>query len=61
MIRYIVIFLFTLLFSSCKKEPIPIINRNVNVNVVIPQNKTKMNKKKRKIKLLKIFKKKVVN
>jgi hypothetical protein len=59
MIRYIVIFLFTLLFSSCKKEPIPIINRNVNV--VIPQNKTKMNKKKRKIKLLKIFKKKVVN
>jgi hypothetical protein len=59
MIRYIVIFLFTLLFSSCKKEPIPIINRNVNV--VIPQNKTKINKKKRKIKLFKIFKKKVVN
>lgn len=55
--RYVVIFIFTLLFSSCQKEPIPIIDRYVDV--VVPHNKTKMIKKKRKIKLFKIFKKKV--
>jgi hypothetical protein len=55
----VLILSFAILLSSCEKEPIPIINKSVNVQ--LPQKKTKTIKKKRKIKLFKIFRKKVAN
>ncbi len=55
----VLILSFAILLSSCKKESIPVINKSVDV--VTQQKKTKTIKKKRKIKLFKIFRKKVAN
>jgi hypothetical protein len=55
----VLILSFAILLSSCKKESIPVINKSVYV--VTPQKKTKKIKNKRKIKLFKIFRKKVAS
>jgi len=52
----VLVLLFTLLISSCEKEPILTIKNRVEVTPV--QKKSNVNKKKRKIKLFKIFRKK---
>ena len=54
----VLVLLFTLLISSCEKEPILTINNRVEV--APEQKKPNVNKKKRKITLFKIFRKKVV-
>jgi hypothetical protein len=52
----VLVLLFTLLISSCEKEPILTVNNKVEVTPA--QKKPNVNKKKRKIKLFKIFRKK---
>jgi hypothetical protein len=52
----VLVLLFTLLISSCEKEPILTIKNRVEATPV--QKKPNVNKKKRKIKLFKIFRKK---
>ena len=52
----VLVLLFTLLISSCEKEPILTIKNGVEVTPL--QKKPNVNKKKRKIKLFKIFRKK---
>lgn len=53
----VLVFLFTLLISSCEKEPLLIINKQTKV--ITQQKKSNVSKKKRKKKLFKIFKKKL--
>lgn len=53
----VLVLLFTLLISSCEKEPIPTINNRVEVTP--KQKKPNVNKKKHKIKLFKIFRKRI--
>jgi hypothetical protein len=55
----VLVLLLASLISSCEKEPILTINNRVEV--VPAQKKPNVNKKKRKIKLFKIFRKKVVS
>ena len=55
----ILVLLFTLLISSCEKEPILTISNRVEVTPA--QKKPNVSKKKRKKKLFKIFRKKVVS
>jgi hypothetical protein len=55
----VLVLLLASLISSCEKEPILIINNRVEVAPA--QKKPNVNKKKRKIKLFKIFRKKVVS
>lgn len=55
----VLVLLFTLLISSCEKEPILTINNRVEV--VSQPKKVKVIKKKKKIKLFKNFRKKVVS
>ena len=55
----VLVLLFTLLISSCEKEPTLTINNRVEVAPT--QKKPNVNKKKRKIKLFKIFRKKIVS
>jgi hypothetical protein len=53
----VLIALFTLLINSCKKEQLPVISNRIEV--VSEQKKPKAPKKKRKVKLFRIFRKKV--
>jgi hypothetical protein len=55
----VLVLLLASLISSCEKEPILTINNRVEVAPA--QKKPNVNKKKRKIKLFKIFRKKVVS
>jgi hypothetical protein len=55
----VLVLLFTLLISSCEKEPILTISNRVEVTPV--QKKSNVSKKKRKKKLFKIFRKKVAS
>jgi hypothetical protein len=55
-LNIVLVLLFTLLISSCEKEPILTIKNRVEV--IPAQKKPNVNKKKCKIKLFKIFRKK---
>jgi hypothetical protein len=55
----ILVLLFALLISSCEKEPILTITNKVVVTP--PQKKPNVSKKKRKVRIFKIFRKKIAN